>query len=199
MPGLEGKTKIAAIVAVSVIAGGALAAAVMTGLIPHTSTTTPPVASTVSEPAPAVTPTHIHKRVAVRAHTTAAQTASSEATPPPPPSASSCTNCGVVEDIESYTEKGPASGGGAITGGLLGAIVGHQIGNGRGKELATVAGAVGGAVAGNALEKNANKVTRYHVSVRMSDGSQQLFTLNAPPSLAVGDHVVIVNGVPARE
>jgi uncharacterized protein YcfJ len=199
MTGLEGKTKIAAIIAVSVLAVGAVAAAVMTGVIPHTFTATPPAASTASEPTPAVTPAPIHKRVATKAQAPVAQTASAEATPPPPPSASSCTNCGVVEGIESYTEKGPASGGGAVAGGLLGAIVGHQIGNGRGKELATVAGAVGGAFAGNAIEKNANKVTRYHVGVRMNDGSQQLFTLTAPPSVAVGDHVVIVNGVPVRE
>ncbi|MHB8741933.1 MAG: outer membrane lipoprotein [Sulfuricaulis sp.] len=197
---LEGNTKIAAIVAVSVIAGGALAAVVMTGAIPRLFSTTPPAASTASESTPMTRSAPIHKREAVRAHhVPAGSSASAEATPPPPPSASSCTNCGVVEGIDSYTEKGPASGGGAITGGLLGAIVGHQIGNGQGKELATVAGAVGGAFAGNAIEKNANKVTRYRVSVRMSDGTQRLFTLNSPPSLAVGDHAVIVNGVPERE
>jgi len=37
------------------------------------------------------------------------------------------------------------------------------------------------------------------VAVRMSDGTEQLFTLDAAPSLAAGDHVVIVNGAPARE
>lgn len=199
MTDLEGKTKIATIIAVSVFAVGAVAAAVMTGVIPHTFSATPSAALTASEPAPAATPAPIHKRMAAKALAPAAQTASAEATPPPPPSAASCTNCGVVEGIESYTEKGPASGGGAVAGGLLGAIVGHQIGNGRGKDLATVAGAVGGAFAGNAIEKNANKVTRYHVGVRMNDGTQQLFTLNAPPSVTVGDHVVIVNGVPVRE
>ncbi|MHB8622770.1 MAG: outer membrane lipoprotein [Sulfuricaulis sp.] len=194
---LVGNTKIVAIVAVSVIAGGALAAVVMTGAIPRLFSTTPPAASTVSEPPPVTRSAPIHKHVAARPHVPAGSSASAET--PPPPSASSCTNCGVVEGIDSYTEKGPASGGGAITGGLLGAIVGHQIGNGQGKELATVAGAVGGAFAGNAIEKNANKVTRYRVSVRMSDGTQRLFTLNSPPSLAVGDHAVIVNGVPERE
>jgi outer membrane lipoprotein SlyB len=82
---------------------------------------------------------------------------------------------------------------------LIGGILGHQVGQGRGKDLATVAGVVGGALAGNAVEKNANKVTGYHVAVRMNDGSQQLFTLNAPPSLTVGDRVVITNGAPVRE
>ncbi len=199
MTGLEGKTKITAIIAVSVFAVGAVAAAVMTGVISHPFSTTPPEVSTASEPPPAATLAPIHKHVAAKAHAPVAQTASAEAIPPPPPSAAPCTNCGVVEGIESYAEQGPATGGGAVAGGLLGAIVGHQIGNGRGKELATVAGAVGGAFAGNAVEKNTNKVTHYHVGVRMNDGTQQLFSLNAPPSLAVGDHVVIVNGAPVRE
>jgi outer membrane lipoprotein SlyB len=201
MAGLQGNSKIIVIIAASVFAVGAVAAAFMTGIIPHTSSETPPTApttaSTAPEPAPAPAPVPIHKHVAAKAKAPAAQTASAEATAPPSPS--SCTNCGVVENVESFTEKGPASGGGAVAGGLLGAIVGHQIGNGRGKELATVAGAVGGAFAGNAIEKNANQVTRYHVGVRMNDGTQQLFTLNAPPSIAVGDHVLIVDGVPVRQ
>ena len=124
---------------------------------------------------------------------------SAEAAPPAPPTAASCVNCGVVQSIESFTEKGPATGGGAVAGGLLGGILGHQIGQGRGKDLATVAGVVGGALAGNAVEQNANKVTRYHVAVRMNDGTEQIFTLNAVPSLAAGDRVVIVNGAPVRQ
>jgi hypothetical protein len=42
-------------------------------------------------------------------------------------------------------------------------------------------------------------VTRYHVAVRMNDGTQQVFTVNAAPSLAVGDRVVIVNGAPVKQ
>jgi outer membrane lipoprotein SlyB len=199
MTALEGKTKITAIVAVTVLVVGAVAAAVMTGVIPHSSSGTPPEVSTASvpAPAPAVAPEPLRKHVAGKAHAPVAKASIAEATPPPPPPA--CTNCGVVEGIESFTEKGPASGGGAVAGGVLGAIVGHQIGQGRGKELATVAGAVGGALAGNAIEKNVNKVTRYHVSVRMNDGSQQMFTLNSAPGVAMGDHVVIVNGAPVRQ
>ena len=194
MADLAGRKKtIMAVVAGSVLAIGAVTAAVMTGVIPRSApvatpeTSAPPAASV--EPAPT-----LHKRAAVKSSSAPREIAST-AVPPPPP----CTNCGVVESIESFTEKGKASGGGAITGGLLGGILGHQIGKGRGKDLATVAGAVGGAIAGNELEKNAKKVTRYHVGVRMSDGTLAQLTLDAAPSLAVGDRVKIVNGELVRD
>jgi len=195
MVDLAGRKKtVMAVVAGSVLAIGAVTAAVMTGVIPHSApvttpeTSAPPATASV-EPAP-----KLHKRAAVKSPSAPSEVAST-AVPPPPP----CTNCGVVESIESFTEKGKASGGGAITGGLLGGILGHQIGKGRGKDLATVAGAVGGAIAGNEIEKNANKVTRYHVNVRMSDGTLAQLTLSAAPSLAVGDHVRIVNGELVRD
>lgn len=195
MADLAGRKKtIMAVVAGSVLAIGAVTAAVMTGVIPRSApvttpeTSTPPATASV-EPVPT-----LHKRAAVKSPSTRREVAST-AVPPPPP----CTNCGVVESIESFTEKGKATGGGAITGGLLGGILGHQVGKGRGKDLATVAGAVGGAIAGNELEKNAKKVTRYHVGVRMNDGTLAQLTLDAAPSLAVGDHVKIVNGELVRD
>lgn len=204
MTALDGKKKLIAIVAASSLAVGAVAATVVTEVVSHAPATVPPDAAAVAqapEAPPAAAPAPIHKRLATKARAPVAPVASAEtaAPPPPPPSASSCTNCGVVESIGSFTEKGPATGGGAVAGGLLGGILGHQVGQGRGKDLATVAGVVGGALAGNEIEKNSHKVTRYHVAVRMSDGTQQLFTLDAAPSLAVGDRVVIVNGAPARE
>src|SRR3989344_7844935 len=100
-----------------------------------------------------------------------------------------CRECGTVESIESFTEKGQATGGGAIAGGVIGGIVGHQIGKGRGKDLATVAGAVGGAVAGHEIEKNVNKVTRYRVALRMDDGTRQQLILANSPNAAVGDRI----------
>lgn len=191
MIGTEGKKKmITVIIATAVLTAGAVVAAVMTGIIPHTSSATPPQASAASETPPAP----VHKRTVAKARVPVSRVAST-AMPPPPP----CTDCGVVESIESYTEKGPASGGGAVAGGLLGGILGHQVGQGRGKDLATVAGVVGGALAGNTIEKNANKVTRFHVGVRMNDGTRELLTLNTTPSVAVGDHVRIVNGEPVRD
>jgi len=109
-----------------------------------------------------------------------------------------CHECGTVESIESFTEKGQASGGGAVAGGVVGAIVGHQIGKGRGKDLATVAGAVGGAIAGNEIEKNVKKVTRYRITLRMDDGTSQQLTLDAANGVAVGDKVKIVDGTLVR-
>jgi outer membrane lipoprotein SlyB len=109
-----------------------------------------------------------------------------------------CRECGTVESIESFTEKGQASGGGAVAGGVVGAIIGHQIGSGRGKDLATVAGAVGGAVAGHEIEKNVKKVTRYRISLRMDDGTQQQLTLDAANGVNVGDKVKIVDGMLVR-
>jgi len=197
--------KLIATVAASVFTVAAVAAGVVTGVIPHSPATpaaTPEAPAITAVAPPAANPAPIRKRVAVKPRPAATRVASAEAAPPPPsqpPSFDSCTNCGVVDGINSFTEKGPATGGGAVAGGLLGGILGHQIGQGRGKDLATVAGVVGGALAGNAVEQNANKVTRYRVGVRMNDGTQQVFTLDAAPTLAVGDHVVIVNGAPVRQ
>lgn len=109
-----------------------------------------------------------------------------------------CRECGVVESIDSFTEKGQASGGGAVAGGVIGGVVGHQIGKGRGKDLATVAGAVGGAIAGHEIEKNMNKVTRYRIGVRMDDGTRQVLTLDAANGVAAGDKVKIVDGTLVR-
>ncbi len=109
-----------------------------------------------------------------------------------------CKECGTVESIETFTEKGQASGGGMVAGGVVGAIVGRQIGGGRGKDLATVAGAVGGAIAGNEIEKNVKKVTRYRIALRMDDGAQQSLTLNAANNVNVGDKVKIVDGTLVR-
>jgi len=182
---------IIAVVTTSVLAVGAVAAAVMTGVIPRPASVTEQAESTPPAPAPAVKPTTTHKRSAPKAHAPEAKVASVAAPVV-------CHDCGVVESVEGFTEKGQASGGGAVAGGLLGGILGHQIGKGRGKDLATVAGAVGGAIAGNEIEKNSNKVTRYRVSVRMDDGTSQVFTLDAANGVAAGDKVKVVDGTLVR-
>lgn len=193
MVDLTGKKKtVMAVVAGSVLAIGAVTAAVLTGVIPRSAPVTTLESST--PPVAAVVESKGHPRTAVKSASAPTQVAGT-AVPPPPP----CSNCGVVESIESFTEKGKASGGGAVAGGLIGGILGHQIGSGRGKDLATVAGAVGGAVAGNEIEKNVNKVAGYHVGVRMNDGTRVLLTLNAAPGVAVGDRVRIVDGALVRD
>jgi outer membrane lipoprotein SlyB len=188
----EGRNKtIIAIVTTSVLAVGAVAAAVMTGVITRPSSVTEQTESTPPAPAQTITPTRTHKRSALKTHAPEANVASAAAPVV-------CHDCGVVESIESFTEKGQASGGGAVAGGLLGGVIGHQIGKGRGKDLATVAGAVGGAIAGNEIEKNSNKVTHYRVSVRMDDGTRQDLTLDTASGVSTGDSVKIVNGTLVR-
>ena len=179
------KTVIIAIA--SLLAGGAVTAAIVTGVKLHSSSTAQPVRAEAG--------TDTQKRVVRKEHAAGDRVARVASAPPPPP----CTNCGVVESIESFADKGQASGGGAVAGGLLGGILGHQIGKGRGKELATVAGVVGGALAGNEIEKNSNKTMGYHVGVRMDDGTRAVLTLNSVPNIAVGDHVKIVNGELIRD
>ena len=188
----EGRNKtIITVVATFVLAIGAVAAAVMTGVISRPAAVAEQAESPPPAPAQAVKPTEVHKRSAPKASAPEARVASVAAPVV-------CHECGVVESIESITEKGQASGGGAVAGGLLGGILGHQIGKGRGKDLATVAGAVGGAIAGNEIEKNSNKVTRYRVSVRMDDGTSQVFTLDAANGVAAGDKVKVVDGTLVR-
>lgn len=197
MAGIQGITKkVAIITAVSLFMVGAVVAAVVTGIIPRTaSVAKPEEATVVRQPVQAEVGIAGHKRTTDKSPAEAARVGSAPSAPSPPP----CTNCGVVESVESFTEKGKATGGGAVAGGLLGGILGHQIGKGTGKDLATVAGAVGGAFAGNAIEKNAGKTVRYHIGVRMNDGTRELLTLNNPPSVTVGDHVKIVNGQPVKD
>lgn len=184
--------KVAIIAAASLLAVGAVVAGVVSGVIPHGSAVDTKEATT-TQPVNAEPAKSIHKATASRSPAADTRAAATVSAPPP------CANCGVVESVESFTEKGKATGGGAVAGGLLGGILGHQIGKGTGKDLATVAGAVGGAIAGNEIEKNAQKTVRYHVGVRMNDGTRELLTLNNPPSVVVGDHVKIVNGQPVKD
>lgn len=181
------------IVVVSLFAVGVVTAGVMSGVIPYTLSPAKQEAPSSAVPAISETATEVRKRVGSKTHKSVNVVANTATAPAP------CANCGVIETIESFTAKGAASGGGAVAGGLVGGIVGHQIGKGRGKDLATVAGAVGGAIAGHEIEKNANKVVRYRVSVRMSDGSLQQLVLANSPSAAVGDRVRNVDGVLVRD
>ena len=186
------KSIIVPIVVISLAAAGAVAA-IKTGVIPNPfqpaekaaalTQGTAPAPSTASPPSTA--PAQANKPAAAKPKVATSTPAV-------------CRECGVVESIESFTEKGQASGGGAVAGGVVGAIVGHQIGGGRGKDLATVAGAVGGAIAGHEIEKNVKKVTRYRIALRMDDGTRQVLTLDAANSVNVGDKVKIVDGMLVR-
>ena len=117
----------------------------------------------------------------------------------PSPQPQTCTNCGVIETVTPYTVKGSSSGLGVVAGGVVGGLLGHTIGAGTGNILATVVGAGGGAYAGNEIEKNANKHTRYKLTVRLNDGSTRVFHESSSswrPGDQVrvnGDHLAVAN------
>lgn len=104
-----------------------------------------------------------------------------------------CNACGTVAAVHATEIKGQGSGLGAVAGGVTGAILGTQIGNGNGRTAATLLGAAGGAYLGNEIEKNTKAVTRYTVTVRMSDGSVRTFQRSAP-EFAVGQKVRVEGG-----
>ncbi|HZE90650.1 MAG TPA: glycine zipper 2TM domain-containing protein [Rhizobacter sp.] len=103
--------------------------------------------------------------------------------------AAACAECGTVESVKAETQKGEATGLGAVAGGVLGGVVGHQMGEGNGKKAMTVIGAVGGGLAGHEVEKRARSVTAYQVRVSMDDGSTRTVTQSTAP--AVGARVEI--------
>lgn len=103
--------------------------------------------------------------------------------------AAPCANCGTVQSMRAYTQKGEGSGVGAVTGGILGGVLGHQVGGGRGKDLATVAGAAGGAYAGHQVERNMKKTTRWEITLAMDDGSTRKLNYGSKPAVLEGDRI----------
>jgi outer membrane lipoprotein SlyB len=115
--------------------------------------------------------------------TTAAKAGSTRAV------ASTCANCGVVEAVTPFKQKGEGTGIGAVGGAVVGGLLGNTMGGGDGRKAMTVIGAVGGGVAGNAIEKNARATTMYNVRVRMEDGTTRTITQSTAP--AVGQKVTV--------
>jgi outer membrane lipoprotein SlyB len=111
-----------------------------------------------------------------------------------PAFAQTCLDCGTVQSIREYKEKGHGSGLGAIGGAVVGGVIGNQIGGGTGKTLATIAGAGGGAYAGHQIEKNVKSQTKWEVRLRMDDGRYRTFTYSNAPSVHEGERVKLVDG-----
>ncbi len=109
-----------------------------------------------------------------------------------PQALADCSNCGRVTNIEAYTGH-RSSTGGAVAGAVVGGLLGNQIGGGDGKTLATVAGVAGGAYAGKRIAENSEK-TRYHVSVRLDNGSRSTISQSSVSGLQVGSRVKIQHG-----
>jgi len=106
---------------------------------------------------------------------------------------SSCYDCGVVQDINSYSGERRATGAGAVAGAIVGGAIGSQVGSGDGKKAATVAGAVVGGIAGHNIEKNAGG-TWHEVTVRMDDGRVVVVTQDDLNGVRVGSRVVVRDG-----
>ncbi|WP_283148087.1 glycine zipper 2TM domain-containing protein [Silvimonas soli] len=100
-----------------------------------------------------------------------------------------CAVCGRVASVQTVTQEGKSSGGGAVAGGVVGGLLGNQVGNGRGRTVATVVGAVGGALAGNTVEKHVRTETDYQVHVQFDDGNSRTYTYKEKPAFVAGDRV----------
>lgn len=185
------------IAAGAVIVLCALGAGVITGLIPGVSSDTPVEAPALQHEAvvPAATAAPAKPAVKARTQVAASQPARRETAAPVP----ACTNCGVVESVNTVEVKGEASGAGAVIGGVTGLIVGNQIGDGRGKTLAKVAGAAGGAYAGHQIEKNAKKTVQYQVAVRMNNGTLRTIQQPSGDGLIAGTRVKVVGNTVVRD
>ena len=184
-------------------------------LTPAGAKTAPaPEVNTASAPEVKAVPAPVHKPAAPVAHKRTAeaepkqppaplapptQVAVNEPPPaaapvPPPPVARICTECGVIDTINTVDKKGSGSGLGAVGGAVVGGLLGNQIGSGRGNTAATVIGAVGGALGGNEVEKRVKSTKEYHITVRMDDGNFRSFTFDSAPAYVVGDKVKVIDG-----
>lgn len=139
-----------------------------------------------------------HTDKAKQAKSNSVKIASSESTPRSS-SAATCDNCGVVHSVNLITKEGEGTGLGAVAGGVAGGLLGNQIGKGKGNTVATVAGVAGGAYAGHQVEKTMKKTQSYKITVRMNDGTDNVFHQNTDPGLAIGEKVKIENGGIVRQ
>lgn len=106
-----------------------------------------------------------------------------------------CRNCGTVEHVERYVERGERGHGGAVVGAILGAAVGNQVGSGSGRRAATVAGAVAGAAIGNSSDRRRAERVVWEIRVRMDSGRVQRYSqYDNPDRLRRGDRVQVRHG-----
>ena len=106
-----------------------------------------------------------------------------------------------IEVLQTQTNAGPTSGGGAVVGGLVGGVLGNQVGHGAGRAAATGLGLIVGAVAGNAVEANTRAprvYQNYRVSIQTDNGGYRAFDVPSPGDLRIGDRVRIDNGQISR-
>jgi len=103
-----------------------------------------------------------------------------------------CTDCGVVVSVRQSEKKGEGTGVGAVVGGVAGAVLGREIADGR--DAGTLLGAAGGAVAGHQIERHARTTKRFHVDVRMENGTLRTVSSDTQPAWKSGDRVRMQGG-----
>lgn len=165
--------------AVSVMALSGVGIAAMTGHLPGSR----------AEKAPPAAEAPLEKPAAAEAKREQKPGPSPVAKPAQP---AACANCGVVVAVRTEEKKGKGTGLGAVIGGVAGAVVGHGITDG--KDAGTIVGAAGGAVAGHQMERHARATQRFHVDVRMTDGTVKTVTSDTAPAWKSGDRVRLQNG-----
>lgn len=97
-----------------------------------------------------------------------------------PSRAVTCALCGTIEVIRTVEVVDEAGGSTLADAGRDGS--------------ATILGSSGSAASGNEISQGARRRYAYRVTVRMDDGSYRTVSLAAPPALAVGDKVRVVEG-----
>jgi outer membrane lipoprotein SlyB len=114
-----------------------------------------------------------------------------------------CSNCGVVQWVETVQRQGQPRGmagtqvtPGMAIGGVVGGLLGNQVGHGNGRAAATVLGVAGGAYAGHAIEKNRVRYTAYVMHIRMHDGTMR--TIEQRHAIAKGARVVVEGNTARR-
>lgn len=105
-----------------------------------------------------------------------------------------CSDCATVLVVNRLQVEGDKPPVGAVAGGVLGAVLGSQVGKGDGRTVAGVAGAVAGGVIGHQIDKRRNQREQFEVVLRMADGTQRTWMLDADPQLRAGATVRVVDG-----
>ena len=172
--------------AVSVIVLSGVGVAALTGHLPGSRAEKAPE-QTAQRKAPAQQTAKAHPKASTPAPAASAKphVADKEAKAAP------CVDCGVVVEVRQVEVKGKGTGMGAVAGGVAGAVLGHEIGE---SNTGTVLGAAGGAVVGHQIERQVRTTTRFHVDVRMGDGTVKTVVFDKQPSWKNGDRVRLQDG-----
>lgn len=108
---------------------------------------------------------------------------------------------GVIVSVSQVSVSGSGSDVGdlvgPLAGGAAGAVAGASMGGGNGSTLLGIGGALLGGIAGQKAEQALTSQTASQYIVQLTDGSTVSVTQGGA-ALAVGTHVLLLEGNPAR-